>query len=704
MRSELAIQDTLRALGAKLKKAKHGESAALVERAAADLSLSKASIFRKLGELGFDFGRKPRADKGESGLTREEAQTISAYLMAGTRANGKRIVSVEQALADLRANGKIAAQRVDADSGEISLLSPTTVTRKLREWGLHPDQLNRPAPHVEMASLHPNHVWQIDASVCVLFYLPKRGLQVMSDKEFYKNKPHNFKKIENDRIIRYTCTDHTTGTVQVRYYAGAETGLNLADFFIHCIQPKDNAQEPIRGVPFILMDDAGSANTSHLFNNLLDRLGVRHLTHAPGNPRASGSVERAQNLVECHFESRLGVGKQIQTLEELNALAGVWTRWFNGARQHSRHGHTRYGLWQTIRAEQLRVAPSREICQLLLSTRPETRKVDDSLRISYALKGQPSRQYSVAHVPNVMVGEKLTVCINPYSVPAINVIEKGADGKEIFFECPPLEVNEYGYTEAAVIIGEAYKAVADTPADTARKEAAKEAYGVTSLDEAEAKKRAKARYRHGRQQPSRRRKALVPHQGRDGTGAARRHDESGAQPPDPAVVSGRCARIQTGRTAKPTRITSESAGRVVTQAITRRSLDEEKGIDQAAARPSRCDTIRPRSGMRSQQGGHFAPSQQGAMAKARQGQAQSRHADILFDARRCGRFPLCGPGRKKIRGRSGNFNPGRTATPHHSLKNNGGNYVTAKSNSDTRRPEALSLGPQSVRGRLDVRR
>ncbi|RZI43707.1 integrase [Herbaspirillum sp. HC18] len=493
MRSELAIQDTLRTLGAALRTAKHGERAALVDRAAADLSLSRASIFRKLRELGFNFARKQRADKGDSGLTQAEAKTISAYLLAGTRANGKRIISVEQALADLRENGKIAAERIDPITGEISLLSPTTVTRKLREWGLHPDQLSRPAPHVEMASLHPNHVWQIDASVCVLFYLPKRGLQVMSDKEFYKNKPQNFERIKNDRVIRYTCTDHTTGTVQVRYYTGAETGVNLADFFIHCTQPKENPQEPIHGVPFILMDDAGSANTSHLFNNLLDRLSVRHLTHAPGNPRASGSVERAQNLVECHFESRLSMGQPVESLDELNELAGIWARWFNGARQHSRHGHTRYGLWQTIRPEQLRIAPPREICQLLLSTRPLTRSVDDSLRISYALKGHPSRQYSVAHVPNVIVGEKLTVCINPYRMPAVHVIRKGEDGKDVLYECQPLEVNEYGFTEAAVVIGESYKALADTPADTARKDALKEAYGVTSLEAAEAKKRAKKR-------------------------------------------------------------------------------------------------------------------------------------------------------------------------------------------------------------------
>ncbi|WP_076592000.1 DDE-type integrase/transposase/recombinase [Herminiimonas arsenitoxidans] len=492
MSNDLAIQDTLRALGRALQSAKHGTGTPLVERAAKDLSVSKATIFRKLKELGFDFGRKQRTDKGDSSLTREEAQTISAYLMAGTRATGKRIVSIEQALVDLRANSMIKAQSISAD-GEITFLTPNTVNRVMRELGLHPDQLKRPSPHVELASLHPNHAWQIDASVCVLFYLPKQGMKVMSDKEFYKNKPQNFKKIENDRVIRYTCTDHTTGTVQVRYYAGAETGINLADFFIHCIQQKESNQEPIHGVPFILMDDAGSANTSHLFNNLLDRLGVRHITHAPGNPRASGSVERAQNLVECYFESRLGVGKPVQSLDELNALADVWARWFNSARKHTRHGHTRYALWQTINATQLRVAPSREICQLLLSTRPETRVVDDSLRISYAMKGQPSFKYSVAHVPNVLIGEKLTVCINPYSVPAINVIEVGADGKEIFFECQPLAVNDYGYTEAAVVIGEAHKSVADTRSDTARKAGQMEAYGVETLEAVDAKKRAKVR-------------------------------------------------------------------------------------------------------------------------------------------------------------------------------------------------------------------
>ena len=46
-------------------------------------------------------------------------------------------------------------------------------------------------PHVaatELQSLHPNHVWQIDASLCVLYYLAARtpaeaGLHNMSGPE-----------------------------------------------------------------------------------------------------------------------------------------------------------------------------------------------------------------------------------------------------------------------------------------------------------------------------------------------------------------------------------------------------------------------------------------------------------------------------------------------------------------------------------------
>lgn len=62
----------------------------------------------------------------------------------------------------LRANNMIQADFLDEETGELRPLSESTIHRALRTYGLrHPEQLLAPAPVTELASLHPNHVWQI---------------------------------------------------------------------------------------------------------------------------------------------------------------------------------------------------------------------------------------------------------------------------------------------------------------------------------------------------------------------------------------------------------------------------------------------------------------------------------------------------------------------------------------------------------------
>src|SRR5690625_6836752 len=94
--------------------------------------------------------------------------------MESCRANGKRLASIENALEVLRSNNMVRAERVDISTGEVLPLSVSAVSRGLTRHGLHPDQLNQPSPKVQMSSRHPNHVWQIDPSLCVLYYLPKK--------------------------------------------------------------------------------------------------------------------------------------------------------------------------------------------------------------------------------------------------------------------------------------------------------------------------------------------------------------------------------------------------------------------------------------------------------------------------------------------------------------------------------------------------
>lgn len=471
------------------QSAPRGGKRAIYAAACTELGMSTATLHRHLGKITVKPERKQRSDAGDVSLTRDEAVAISAALMTSHRKTNKRLMSIGQAVDVMRANGEVRAERADPATGELVPLSDSAIARALRHYNLHPDQLNRPTPAVELKSLHPNHVWQVDASLCVLYYLNARtaaesGLQVMDRDKFYKNKPANLKRIESDRVWSYELTDHYSGCIFVNYVMGAESGTNLAESFIAAIQLRDG--DPFHGVPFMLMMDMGSANTSGLFANLARRLQVKTIAHAPGNARATGQVEKARDLIERSFESGLRL-RPVADLAELNAQAQRWARWFNATKVHSRHGKTRYDAWMTIAAEQLRVAPPVDMCQALLTETPESRKVTDTLTVSY--KG---REFDVRSVPNVMVGEKLNITLNPWVLNAAMVVDTDADGNEVLHSIPLVVRNDAGFREDGNTIGEDWARPADTQLEANRKEVDRFAYDATTDAEAEAKRKAKA--------------------------------------------------------------------------------------------------------------------------------------------------------------------------------------------------------------------
>lgn len=288
-----AMTERLSEIAREAEKRGRGGKTAYLKQQAAALGISLATLHRKLEAVVLKPTRKRRSDAGKSALSYQDAVAISSLVMEAMRKNGKRLTTVAAAVDILRANGDIAAERVNEETGEVFKLSTSTIVRALREYKLHPDQLLAPEPVTRMKSEHPNQWWQIDPSLCVLYYLPRNGadtgLRVAGYEEFYKNKPGNLKKIELDRVWRYTGTDHTSGTICVRYYFGGETSANLCDFFIFMMQAKqDTGKDPFRGVPKNVMLDPGSANTSASFKNLCKALDVHVQINKPGNPRAKG--------------------------------------------------------------------------------------------------------------------------------------------------------------------------------------------------------------------------------------------------------------------------------------------------------------------------------------------------------------------------------------------------------------------------------
>jgi len=448
-----AVREQIMTWAIAWRDAPWGQRDAVMDRASKVLGKGKATLYRWFsGSVSIRKPRKRRADAGQTALSREEAAILSATLMEHTRGNGKRTLSVEQALKNLRACGLIRAERVDPETGEVFLLSPSTVERALRQYVMHPTQLNQPEPVMRLRSLHPNHVWQIDASRCVLYYLPRpgsneSGLQIMDEKEYYKNKPANLMKAMRASIWRYCVTDHASGWLYVQYVLGGETAANLIDAFIGAMTARE--RQVLHGVPKMVMLDPGSANTSAAFTNLCSALRVEVQINEPGNPRAKGQVEKAQDIVECQFESGLKTLplEQVQTLAQINTLASAWMRDLNGTAVHSRHKMTRDAAWMKIKPDELVSAPPADLLRKMAVSAPEQRVVNADLTVKFE-----GKSWDVRHVPGVLVGQKLFVCRNAFDADSAQALGHSEDGKQTFYVLPQVMVNEYGHRVDAVFL------------------------------------------------------------------------------------------------------------------------------------------------------------------------------------------------------------------------------------------------------------
>jgi len=443
-----------------------------IEEIVQAMNISRQTVYRRLQKYGgWTSNGKVRKDKGDCALADDELMLIANYMLQTTRNNGKRLMSVKTAIEILYADGQLKTR-----------LHPNTVSKRLMEKGIHPDQLNVPTPHISMRSEHPNYVWQVDASVCVLYYMDKGGVEIIDENKCYKNKPHNLEKLKNKRVLRYVMTDHYSGALKVLYFEGSgETQELLIKFLIWAFSKQSD--HLMHGVPLILQWDKGSANTSHMAKAFLEHLGVKHIPHATGNSRAKGSVEKGQDVVERNFESRL-VSITPKSIDELNELAMRWQITFNNVEKMRRHGHTRMQMWQR-NSQPLRLCPPPEICTMLCESKPETRTVTGKLTVQFKVPGHPSRHYRVKHIPDIRINQSVQVTVNPYRAPNIMVTLNNHLGESCSYECEPMLTDEAGFEIDAPVIGEEIRTAPKTTTDTIREDMLKQAHNTDSLENAQ---------------------------------------------------------------------------------------------------------------------------------------------------------------------------------------------------------------------------
>ncbi|WP_259399627.1 MULTISPECIES: hypothetical protein [unclassified Pseudoalteromonas] len=473
---------TIEYWGEQLQSAGHGKKSQIREQACNALGLSKDAFYRALKKAGFSSGKQRRSDAGTTALTDDTVNMLVAILNQGVRENGKRVMNVTTARSMLIANG-------------YECLSHSQICRVLAQRNASVNDLDRATPHVQLRSLGPNHVHQTDPSYCLLYYPPgKPGKRqtFMNDADFYANKPDNLEKVKNFRVWRYVLVDHYSGAIRLFYFeAAGETQANMFEFLMWCWQQHDSS--PIHGVPQVLMWDKGSANGAKAIKNVLKALNVKNIPHEAGNPRAKGAVEKANDIVETQFESRI-LFEPVDSVAELNAAAWAWQEAFNANVvpgmncRHHRHKQPRLDVWKHIyKAENrqfLRALPDLQICRLLLTKQDETRKVAGDLTISYRHPvAKKSIEYDLSDLANIRNGMKVTV--GPVIVNDCHAILVGVSNEfneAIYHQVEPVNTDESGFRLDAPVIGEKIARHSDTAAQASGKAADKLAFGEDATE------------------------------------------------------------------------------------------------------------------------------------------------------------------------------------------------------------------------------
>lgn len=461
-----------------------GERGDMVKNMASALGVSVQTGYRYLERYAaWASGKKPRRDKGETCVPESLCRKI-AELMLFPRANGKQIMTLKLAVTIAKSSGEGIA---NPETGEITMPSVETISRAMRQYGCHPEQLRKGKPTGRVRSLHPNHTWLLDASVCILYRIRGTKRVVFLDERSYNaKKPKNLVEIGNRRIVRYVVVDHTSNAFYVRYeQAAGETAEGVLRTLIEFIADRGH-HDPAHGLPCILYTDPGPANTASLITNFCEQLDIRLIHHAPGAANATGAVEVHQDIIEKQFESRLRF-IDVPNVAFLQNEADRWRRHFCARAEHSRLKTTRNAAWLTIREEQLRTVP-RDVLEAIAQWKTERRNVGTDFVISvntHTSHGVRSYDLRELAYHGLSARESVRVLLNPFKAPEIVAVMDMPDGTEKRFNIAPMETDQYNQDLSAPVFGEGYRAMPKTHTEKVLEEIKKQAYGVDSAEEAE---------------------------------------------------------------------------------------------------------------------------------------------------------------------------------------------------------------------------
>ena len=354
---------------------RHASRRAIVESAADLFGVSRATLYRALAGQLQPQGLR-RADRGKPRkIDRQEleryCEIVAALKLRTSNLKGRRL-STSRCIELLETHGVETPQGLVRAPG--GLLHRATVNRYLHLWGYDHARMTRAPAAVRFEARTANALWQFDIS------------------------PSDLKEIEQpvwidpDRKglpvpMLFSVVDDRSGAAYQEYRCiygeDVESGLR---FLFNAMAPKDESGQALQGIPEALYLDNGPIAKSGVFNTVMERLGVRVMTHVPAGrdgrrptARAKGKVERPFRTVKEAHETLYHFHKP-----ETEAAANAWLSRFidrYNAQPHRREPHSRIEDWvRNLPGEGLRQMCSWErFCAF--AREPERRRVAGDARV-----------------------------------------------------------------------------------------------------------------------------------------------------------------------------------------------------------------------------------------------------------------------------------------------------------------------------------
>jgi SAM-dependent methyltransferase len=264
---------------------RHAERRTIVDGAADLFGVSRATVYRALqGQLRPKGLR--RADRGVPRKIPQDAlerfcEVIAALKIRTSNKKGRRLSTV-------RAIQLIEEHGVETPDGLVraapGLLNRATVNRYLSHWGYDHARMTRAPMAVRFEARASNALWQFDVSHSDLKEIEqpawvdpgRRGPPV----------PMLFSVVDDRSGVafqEYRCV----------YGEDVETGLR---FLFNAMAPKEGDAPTLQGVPDAIYLDNGPIAKSGVFQTVMERLGVRVMTHMPAGSDGRRVSELADRI------------------------------------------------------------------------------------------------------------------------------------------------------------------------------------------------------------------------------------------------------------------------------------------------------------------------------------------------------------------------------------------------------------------------